>query len=70
LTFIRVKAPGIWRISNHDIAGDEVFMADDGSGAAAHGSGLLRSSGKNGISALIMDPKTIRLFYHVHPKGP
>jgi hypothetical protein len=45
-------------------------MADDGSGAAAHGSGLLRSSGKNGISALIMDPKTIRLFYHVHPKGP
>jgi hypothetical protein len=25
---------------------------------------------QDGISALIMDPKTIRLFYHVHPKGP
>ena len=24
----------------------------------------------DGISALIIDPKTIRLFYHVHPKGP
>jgi hypothetical protein len=24
----------------------------------------------DGISASIIDPKTIRLFYHVHPKGP
>jgi hypothetical protein len=24
----------------------------------------------DGVSALIIDPKTIRLFYHVHPKGP
>jgi len=24
----------------------------------------------DGVSAVIIDPKTIRLFYHVHPKGP
>lgn len=24
----------------------------------------------DGVSALITDPKTIHLFYHVHPKGP
>ena len=24
----------------------------------------------DGVSASIIDPKTIRLFYHVHPKGP
>ncbi|MGE5258993.1 MAG: hypothetical protein ACM3KE_20145 [Hyphomicrobiales bacterium] len=24
----------------------------------------------DGVSALIIDPSTIRLFYHVHPKGP
>lgn len=24
----------------------------------------------DGVSAFIIDPKTIRLFYHVHPKGP
>jgi hypothetical protein len=24
----------------------------------------------DGISALIIDSKTVRLFYHVHPKGP
>jgi hypothetical protein len=32
--------------------------------------GYLIYNSHDGVSALIIDPKTIRLFYHVHPKGP
>lgn len=32
--------------------------------------GYLIHNSHDGVSALIIDPKTIRLFYHVHPKGP
>jgi hypothetical protein len=32
--------------------------------------GYIIYNSNDGVSALIIDPKTIRLFYHVHPKGP
>ena len=32
--------------------------------------GYIVYNSNDGVSASIIDPKTIRLFYHVHPKGP
>jgi hypothetical protein len=32
--------------------------------------GYMIYNSHDGVSALIIDPMTIRLFYHVHPKGP
>jgi hypothetical protein len=58
-------------------------MASDCASFLSHSSPVMQLLGENdeifgyviynfndGISASIIDPKTIRLFYHVHPKGP
>jgi hypothetical protein len=72
-----IQKEGDWR----NVTSDET--ASRCAGFFSHSSPVTELSGENGavfgyiiyhpndgVSALIIDPKTIRLFYHVHPKGP